>query len=71
MANIEANYISRKDLAVQLGERMRGRPYSVNTLMLWEKDGRGPPVTRIGRDVVYAVASVERWLLAQEKATAA
>lgn len=71
MANFEANYISRKDLAVQLGERMRGRPYSVNTLSLWERDGRGPPPTRIGRDVVYAIASVERWLRAQERGPAA
>ena len=45
MANIEANYINRKELAKQLGEQLRGRPYSVNTLMLWEKDGRGPPAT--------------------------
>jgi len=67
MANIEANYINRKELAKQLGEQLRGRPYSVNTLMLWEKDGRGPPATRIGRDVVYAVDAVQRWLRSQEK----
>ena len=66
MRNIEANYINRKELAKQLGEHLRGRAYSVSTLMLWEKDGRGPPATRIGRDVVYSVASVERWLRDQE-----
>jgi hypothetical protein len=65
---IAADYIPRKQLAKELGERLRGRPYSEFTLMAWEKDGRGPPATRIGRDVVYAVASVERWLRAQEKA---
>jgi hypothetical protein len=65
---IAANYIPRKQLAKQLGERLRGRPYSEFTLIAWEKDGKGPPVTRIGRDVVYRTASVEKWLQAQERA---
>ena len=65
---ISANYISRKELAKQLGERMRGRPYAEVTLRFWERDGVGPPVTRVGRDVVYSIASVERWLKAQERA---
>jgi hypothetical protein len=46
----------------------RGRPYAELTLITWEKDGKGPPVTRIGRDVVYSIPSVERWLKAQERA---
>ncbi len=50
---IAANYIPRKQLAKDLGERLRGRPYSEFTLIAWEKDGKGPPVTRIGRDVLY------------------
>jgi hypothetical protein len=72
MANTEtaANYIPRKTLAAELGKRLRGRPYSEFTLIAWEKDGKGPPVTRIGRDVVYRAASVEKWLQAQEKRTA-
>ncbi|WP_426608639.1 hypothetical protein [Bradyrhizobium sp. McL0616] len=65
---ITTNYISRKELAKQLGERLRGRPYSEFTLIAWEKDGKGPPVTRIGRDVTYFWPSVERWLRAQERA---
>jgi hypothetical protein len=68
---IAANYISRKQLAKELGERLRGRPYAEITLITWEKDGKGPPVTRIGRDVVYSVPSVEKWLLAQERAAKA
>jgi predicted DNA-binding transcriptional regulator AlpA len=70
MATIETatNYISRKQLAKELGERLRGRPYSEFTLIAWEKDGKGPPVTRIGRDVVYRTSSVEAWLQAQERA---
>jgi hypothetical protein len=63
-----SNYIPRKQLAKELGERLRGRPYSEFTLIRWEKDGQGPPVTRIGRDVVYCIPSVEKWLLAQERA---
>jgi hypothetical protein len=64
---IPADYISRKQLAKQLGERMRGRPYAEVTLRFWERDGVGPPVTRIGRDVVYSIPSVEKWLKAQER----
>lgn len=63
-----ANYIPRKQLAKELGERLRGRPYAEITLIAWEKDGKGPPVTRIGRDVVYSIPSVEKWLKAQERA---
>jgi hypothetical protein len=70
MANIETaeDYIPRKTLAANLGNRLRGRPYSEFTLIAWEKDGKGPPVTRIGRDVLYRAASVEKWLQAQERA---
>jgi hypothetical protein len=70
MANIETaeDYIPRKTLAAKLGNRLRGRPYSEFTLIAWEKDGKGPPVTRIGRDVLYRAASVEKWLQAQERA---
>ena len=70
MANTEivTDYIPRKKLATELGERLRGRPYSEFTLIAWEKDGKGPPVTRIGRDVVYRASSVEKWLQARERA---
>jgi hypothetical protein len=62
------NYISRKALARELGERLRGKPYSEFTLIAWERDGKGPPVTRVGRDVVYSIPSVEKWLKQQEQA---
>jgi hypothetical protein len=73
MASLEvaADYIPRKKLAATLGERLRGKPYSEFTLIAWERDGKGPPVTRIGRDVVYRAASVEKWLQAQERAAKA
>jgi hypothetical protein len=65
---IASNYIPRKQLAKELGERMRGKPYREETLIRWENEGRGPPTTRVGRDVVYRADSVEKWLRAQEKA---
>jgi predicted DNA-binding transcriptional regulator AlpA len=59
--DILKDYISRDDLADKLGK-------SVKTLVRWELDGKGPPVTRIGRDVLYRIPSVEKWLQAQERA---
>ena len=61
-----ANYLPRKKAGAYIGERVRGRPYSEITLITWEKDGKGPPVTRVGRDVVYFIPSIEKWLRAQE-----
>jgi hypothetical protein len=67
LTEIAANYISRKQLAKDLGERLRGQPLSEWTLIAWEQDGKGPPVTRIGRDVYYRLEGVEKWLLSKEK----
>ena len=55
------DYISRDQLAEKIGK-------SVKTLVRWELDGKGPPVTRIGRDVLYSIPSFDRWLKAQERA---
>jgi predicted DNA-binding transcriptional regulator AlpA len=55
------DYIPRDKLAADIGK-------SVKTLVRWELDGRGPPATRIGRDVLYLKSSVEKWLKAQERA---
>jgi hypothetical protein len=65
---VASNYIPRKQLAKELGLRMRGKPYREETLIRWEIDGKGPPTTRVGRDVVYRAESVEKWLLSREKA---
>jgi hypothetical protein len=65
-----SDYISRKQLAEQLGKRMRGRPYAEITLRVWERDGKGPLPIRVGRDVVYPIRSVEKWLRDQEEAAA-
>lgn len=72
MANTDfvSNYIPRKQLAKELGEKLRGRPYSEFTLIAWEKDGKGPPATRVGRDVTYFIPSVEKWLRQREQSAA-
>jgi hypothetical protein len=54
------DYVSREQLAANIGK-------STKTLVRWELDGRGPPVTRIGRDVLYFLPSVEKWLRSQER----
>jgi hypothetical protein len=56
------NFISRKELAAQLGKR-------VETLIRWEKDGCGPPVIRLGRQPLYSRTSLQKWLEAQERST--
>jgi hypothetical protein len=55
------DYLSREQLAEKIGK-------SVKTLVRWELDGKGPPVTRMGRDVLYSISSFDRWLKAQERA---
>jgi hypothetical protein len=59
--DILKDYISRDQLAAKIGK-------SVKTLVRWDLDGKGPPVTRIGRDVLYSIPSFEKWLKAQERA---
>ena len=54
------DYVSREQLAANIGK-------SPKTLIRWELDGRGPPVTRIGRDVLYYIPSVQKWLRSQER----
>jgi hypothetical protein len=68
LTEFASGYIPRKRLANELGERLRGKPYSEMTLITWEKEGKGPPATRIGRDVLYSLSGVEKWLKAQERA---
>ncbi|HEV2159577.1 hypothetical protein [Bradyrhizobium sp.] len=61
-------YNPRPATAAKLGTIVRGRPYTERTLINWELDGKGPPVTRVGRAVTYFWPSVERWLRQQERA---
>jgi hypothetical protein len=67
----QGDYLSRSAFGKWLGERVRGKAYTERTLINWELDGKGPPVTRVGRDVSYFLPSAEKWLRAQEKSAAA
>jgi hypothetical protein len=57
------DYVKRKSFAAELG-------VSQETLIRWEKDGHGPPVTRLGRIPYYYRPSATAWLRSQEKAPA-
>jgi hypothetical protein len=69
MSEALQNYLTRKATADKLGKLVRGKPYNERTLISWELDGKGPPVTRVGRDVTYFWPSVEKWLRAQEQSS--
>jgi hypothetical protein len=55
------DYIPRPKMAEQIGK-------SEKTLVRWENDGIGPPVTRLGKNPYYYRPSFEKWLRAQERA---
>jgi hypothetical protein len=67
---ITDQYIRRNELAKELGERMRGRPYKEGTLIGWERKGKGPPITKLGREVFYFLPSIEEWLRSKEEPVA-
>jgi hypothetical protein len=67
-AETPAEYMLRAPFAKWLGVRVRGKPFSEFTLIAWEKEGKGPPVTRVGRDVIYSLPSAEKWLRSLEAA---
>ena len=58
--HILSDFLTREQLAAELQRNAR-------TLDRWEALGIGPPRTRVGRRVLYRRASVQRWLLAQER----
>jgi predicted site-specific integrase-resolvase len=55
------DFIPRADLAAELDVNEK-------TLVRWDRDGKGPPATRLGRKVLYFRPTVEKWLRAQEEA---
>ena len=61
---ILSEFLTKEELAAELRRNPR-------TLDRWEALGVGPPRTRVGRQVLYRRASVERWLAAQEQRWAA
>ena len=63
MANsdIREQCVTRKEAAQLVGKRLRGKPYCERTLEIWERDGSGPPIMKIGRNVFYPLAGIDRW----------
>ena len=61
---ILSEFLTKEELAAELRRNPR-------TLDRWDVLGVGPPRTRVGRQVLYRRASVERWLAAQERRWAA
>jgi hypothetical protein len=57
---ILSEFLTKEELAAELRRNPR-------TLDRWDVLGVGPPRTRVGRQVLYRRASVERWLAAQEQ----
>jgi hypothetical protein len=53
-------YMTEAQLAEQLGR-------SVRTLARWRSLDEGPPVTRIGREILYRKSSVAAWLASLEQ----
>lgn len=58
-ASILADWISREDLAIQLG-------LSPQTLKRWAMCREGPPWMKVGRKVMYNRDSVKEWLRSLE-----
>jgi helix-turn-helix protein len=54
-----SEFLTKEELAAELRRNPR-------TLDRWAVLGIGPPRTRVGRNVLYRRASVQRWLLALE-----
>jgi hypothetical protein len=63
MTELLKDYIPRKALAEEIG-------YTEKTLINWELNHKGPPVTRVGRRILYFRPSVERWLRSLEERAA-
>jgi hypothetical protein len=59
---ILSEFLTKEELAAELRRNPR-------TLDRWDVLGVGPPRTRVGRQVLYRRATVQKWLAAQEQST--
>lgn len=62
MSNSEpilSEFLTKAELAAELQRNER-------TLDRWHRLGEGPPITRIGRRILYRRASLQNWLHARE-----
>jgi hypothetical protein len=57
---LRSDYFTESELAGELG-------VSARTLWVWRHEGKGPPVTMLGRVPLYRIEAVKDWLKASEK----
>jgi excisionase family DNA binding protein len=57
---ILGGYITTEELAVELN-------VTPLTVVRWRLQKAGPPITRLGRRILYRRSSVQAWLAAQEQ----
>jgi hypothetical protein len=57
--NLLTDFLSQDEAAAEL--KVCGR-----TLDRWRRLGEGPPITRLGRRVLYRRSSLQAWLCARE-----
>jgi hypothetical protein len=60
MPSIFSNYITRPELAKELGRTIR-------TLERWEAARTGPPITQLGMQPLYPRQADQDWFLQQER----
>ncbi len=60
MRNILVDFLARHEAAAELKVCDR-------TLDRWRRLGEGPPVTKLGRRVLYRYSSLQNWLSAREQ----
>ena len=54
------DFLSTEELAVELD-------VTPLTLVRWRMQKTGPPVTRLGRRILYRRSSLQKWLVSQER----
>jgi len=59
--NLLADFLTQDEAAAELKVCER-------TLDRWRKLDEGPPITKLGRRILYRRSSVQKWLTAQEQA---
>jgi len=64
MSEIMSGFLSRAELALQLGKSER-------TLERWEEQKIGPLTTKVGQTPYYKIDSVQEWLRSREQRNSA
>ncbi|WP_316178379.1 MULTISPECIES: hypothetical protein [unclassified Bradyrhizobium] len=64
---IAGKYLTRPQLAVLLGNWLRGKPYTETNIRLWERTGKAPPRIKVGNKTLYVPEDVDAWLRSQPR----